>query len=239
MGMAKVQNKNRERNQLVKELDICLHDLAEDEDLSPTPEVTPEVESIRRELINDAGRLISSNKQILEMERDYFANMYDEDHTELNPLDVLPLSTGEEPKISDLHKLRINRPFTTQEFHEALKGLNKNRSLGSDGLSPELYLTFWELLKQEFQASIEFSLGKGNLSEQRWIGIITLIPKKDLNRQCLSNLRPIMLLNADFKILSKALASRIQSWIIEVVHKDQTGFIRGRSIKQSKHSKPY
>lgn len=60
--------------------------------------------------------------------------------------------------------------------------------------------------------------------------MIKLIPKKDLDRQEVANWRPITLLNVDFKILSKALASRIQTCIHQIISTDQTGFIRGRYI---------
>lgn len=78
--------------------------------------------------------------------------------------------------------------------------------------------------------SITFSIDEGRLSDQQRTGIITLIPKKGLDRRYLSNRRPITLLKTDLKIMSKALANRIQSCIKEVVVEDQTGFIRGRSI---------
>lgn len=57
-----------------------------------------------------------------------------------------------------------------------------------------------------------------------------MIPKKSQVRLLLKNWRPITLLNADFKIISKALANRLQSCIQDVVSSYQTGFIKGRSI---------
>lgn len=187
-------------------------------------------------LLGQSGRLITSNHQILEMERDFFANIYDEDPTELDSTESLPLEPQDIPQISELNQQRINRPFTTEEYHEALKNLNKNKSPGSDGVTPEFYLAFWHLLKEPFFQSMEYSLENGTLSEQQRIGLITLIPKKGLDRTHLTNWRPITLLNSDFKILSKALASRIQSCITEVIEKDQTGFIRGRNITTNLHT---
>lgn len=181
-------------------------------------------------LIDQDGHTITDNKAILQMEKEYFKNIYTEDPSQLDPIDLLPLLKEDVPVISDLHRLRINRPFTEQEFHEALKDLNKNKTPGTDGITPEFYLTFWNQLKDDFMASIQFSLEHGTLTEQQRSGIITLVPKKELDRQHLSNWRPITLLNSDVKILSKALAKRIQSCIREVVSEDQTGFIRHRSI---------
>lgn len=181
-------------------------------------------------LLDANGHTITDNKTILQMEKEYFEDIYTEDPTKLDPLDLLPLNEEDIPIISELNRLRINRPFTDQEFHEALKDLNKNKTPGSDGITPEFYLAFWSQLKESFRESIEFSLDNGTLTEQQRSGVITLVPKKDLDRQTLSNWRPITLLNSDVKILSKALAKRIQSCITEVVSEDQTGFIRHRSI---------
>lgn len=184
-------------------------------------------------LVNASGRIITANQQILEMAREYFADIYEEDQSEL---DSFPLLTEDVPQISDLHRLRINHPFSAEEFQEALKSLNRNKSPGSDGITPEFYLAFWQLVKEPFIQSIEYSLEQGTLTDQQRTGLITLIPKKGIDRHQLTNWRPITLLNSDFKILSKALAARIQSCITEVVGSDQTGFIRGRNITSNLHT---
>lgn len=57
--------------------------------------------------------------------------------------------------------------------------------------------------------------------------------KKNSDRLSLSSWRPITLLNNDLKILSKAIAKRIQSVICDIVEEDQTGFIRGRKIHEN------
>lgn len=184
-------------------------------------------------LVDAEGHTISDNKSILNMEKEYFENIFKENDMDLDPVDLLPLSQDDVPTISDLHRLRINSPFTLPEFYDALKDLNKNKSPGTDGLTPEFYLTFWEDLKDEFMESIEYSIEHGCLTDQQRTGVITLIPKKDSDRQFLTNWRPITLLNSDTKILSKALAKRIQSCINEVISQDQTGFLRGRQISSN------
>lgn len=111
--------------------------------------------------------------------------------------------------------------------------MSKNKCPGSDGLTAEFYLNFWEILQEPLLNSFLFSLERGVLSGEQRTGVISLIPKKGVDRQLISNWRPITLLNTDFKIFSKALAKRIQSCIKEVVAEEQTGFIRGRSISDN------
>ena len=47
------------------------------------------------------------------------------------------------------------------------------------------------------------------------------------------NYRPISLLNVDYKILSKVLASRITKVLNEVILEDQLGFMKGRNIGEA------
>lgn len=48
-----------------------------------------------------------------------------------------------------------------------------------------------------------------------------------------SNYRPISLLNLDTKLLAKILAPRLQEHIGDLVHPDQTGFIKGRETREN------
>ena len=60
-----------------------------------------------------------------------------------------------------------------------------------------------------------------------------MIPKKDKALQELKNWRPITLLNCDYKIASKAIASCLKAVLQNLIHNDQTGFLKGRSIAEN------
>lgn len=59
---------------------------------------------------------------------------------------------------------------------------------------------------------------------------ITLIPKKD-NHVMPSDFRPVSLLNCSIKIITKLLANRLQKIILKLVHINQYGFLKERSIQ--------
>lgn len=54
---------------------------------------------------------------------------------------------------------------------------------------------------------------------------VSVILKKDKDPQKCGSYRPISLLNVDYKILTKALALRIEKVVPSIIHEDQTGFI--------------
>jgi hypothetical protein len=59
---------------------------------------------------------------------------------------------------------------------------------------------------------------------------IALIPKKD-NLEKVDDFRPISLLNYSLKCITKLLSIRLQKVILELVHQNQYGFIKGRTIQ--------
>jgi hypothetical protein len=59
---------------------------------------------------------------------------------------------------------------------------------------------------------------------------ITLIPKKD-NPKTVNNYRPISLLNSSLKLVTKILATRLQKVIKSIIHQNQYGFIKDRTIQ--------
>ena len=60
--------------------------------------------------------------------------------------------------------------------------------------------------------------------------IISLIPKKNKDKSLLENLRPISLLNIDYKILTKSIAKRLEKVPPNIINPNQTGYIKGRFI---------
>ena len=65
-------------------------------------------------------------------------------------------------------------------------------------------------------------------------GIISLIPKKDKDKKYLKNWRPISLLNNDYKIVTKALALRLEKVLPMIISANQTGYyVKGRYIGES------
>jgi retron-type reverse transcriptase len=73
--------------------------------------------------------------------------------------------------------------------------------------------------------------GGGGLNLEHINGFfITLVPKKD-NPRTVNDYMLISLLNSSLKLLTKILANRLQQVIQLVIHSNQYGFIKGRTIQ--------
>ena len=111
--------------------------------------------------------------------------------------------------------------------------MEPNKTPGTDGIPAEFYKVFWNDIKSFFLASINASYAKGCLSISQRRGLITLIPKKDKSLRYIKNWRPISLLNCDYKIAAKSIASRIKRVLPSVINNDQTGFQKNRFIGEN------
>jgi hypothetical protein len=54
--------------------------------------------------------------------------------------------------------------------------------------------------------------GESQLTEQQKFGIIVCLPKRQ-NAQNLDDYRPLTILNADFKLLTRITANRLKPWM--------------------------
>ena len=61
------------------------------------------------------------------------------------------------------------------------------------------------------------------MSNSQRQAVITLLEKKGKGRTLIENWRPISLINADAKIISKVIAKRIKDVLPSIMHHNQTG----------------
>ena len=108
-----------------------------------------------------------------------------------------------------------------------------NKSPGTDGPPAECYKVFWNHVKPFLLNALNCSYSNGYLSITQRRGLITLVPKKNKPANLLKNLRPITLLNCDYKIATKSIANRIKKVLPKIINNDQTGFLKNRTIGEN------
>ena len=130
-------------------------------------------------------------------------------------------------------KLSCEGKVTRAECLKALREFKNEKSPGTDGLQAEFYKYFWNELHVDMIHSFNFAFDSGSLSITQRRGIITLIPKPNKDTTLLDNLRPISLLNTDYKILTKVIAKRLEKVLPKIINPDQTGYVKSRYIGEN------
>lgn len=134
------------------------------------------------------------------------------------------------PKIDERFKDVCDADISMDEVEKAMKCLPLDKSPGSDGLTSNFYRHFWEHIKDLIFHMLKEISELHILPTTMKQGIITLIPKPGKNPKLIDNLRPITLLNNDYKILTHIYANRLKTGISQIISETQSGFLKGRSI---------
>ena len=102
-----------------------------------------------------------------------------------------------------------------------------------DGLPIEFYVWFRDdiigLLMELFQEIKK----KGEMTLSMRKGIMCLIPTKDKDPRIIRNLRPLTLLNTDYKILAKTITNRLKEVLPSIVGPYQVDFMEGCHIQEN------
>jgi hypothetical protein len=123
----------------------------------------------------------------------------------------------------------LEAPFSPEEIDAVVKEFPNNKCPGPDGFNAEFLKKCWPIIKKDFyDLCNQFYVGNLCLQSINKC-FITLVPKKE-NSETAHDFRPISLLNCTLKLLTKLLANRLQTIIQSIIHENQYGFIKSRTI---------
>ena len=124
-------------------------------------------------------------------------------------------------KLSPGSKTKLASDLTYEEVEHIVKHeCDYNKSPGLDGLPYELYNATWDIIGHDFTLVLQVELARLRLIESDKHGATRLAPKVD-GVPSVSELRPITLLNCDYKILTKCFVVRLTPFMPEVIHSGQ------------------
>ena len=111
--------------------------------------------------------------------------------------------------------------------------MERNKAPGIDGLPIEFFETFWDEIENEMEeiSRVMFEIQEEPAYNQR-LGIINLVHKKG-KKENLANWRPISFLCADYKLITKTIATRLRDTLKYIIHPDQTCSGPGRTVYEN------
>lgn len=178
-------------------------------------------------LKDEQGKVIEGNTAVLDHIADFYESLYTAEDTDSVKQSQLIASIDK--YVPDGMKDDLEGLLTSSECKAALDHMKPDKSPGSDGLPAEFYRFFWETIGDDLVEVLNFCFNKGLLTESMRLAILSLIYKKN-DVELIKNWRPISLLNVDYKIGSKAFATRLKRILPHILSSDQTCSVPGRSI---------
>ena len=131
--------------------------------------------------------------------------------------------------MSDSESQEMIHDISMEELEETLKKCKNNKSPGLDGFPYELYKVTWSVIKEDLKTVLQEQLDQCAILKSNKIGATRLAPKIQGVPQ-VDELRPITLLNTDYKILSKILVKRIRPVLHSVIKSGQLCTVGDRNI---------
>ena len=177
------------------------------------------------------GNIASDQQSISSTLHDFYSDLYG-DHEAVDKERMAKyLKTLISRRLSQDDNRFIGAPLTANEFYFAIKHSKRNSTPGPNSLPYEILKMFPHAWSLALEMLYYYQLNsQSNLAPSQLTSLIVLLYKKD-DKLLPKNYRPISLVNIDVKILTMVLAERMQRIVQSIVHPDQTGFIRGRSIQ--------
>ena len=184
-----------------------------------------------RKIFREDKSLTTNPKIIMDELKGFYSNLYQANSSRgsVSLADSF-LKNVPVPKLSEVQKGKCEENLSVSECFDTLKSFKKNKTPGNDGLTVEFYLAFWPILGKHLVNSFNYAHNYGELSNSQKQAVIILLEKKGKDKRLIKNWRPISLINVDTKIVSKALAKRLEHILPDLIHYNQNAYVKGRSI---------
>lgn len=180
------------------------------------------------------GRLVAGGRPLAQLMANFQAQTSAEPQLDAAAVDtVLQAVRAEGLRLDQDAADGVGAPAVTEEeVLQALKHTPSGKAPGLDGLPAELWRKHGDIMCP-LLARLYSAIGTVQRVPDGFTdGLITSIYKAGL--QCMpGNYRPITLLNTDYRLLAKILATRLKAVQGQVIGVEQTAFLQGRHIGEN------
>ncbi|KAK1423484.1 hypothetical protein QVD17_18787 [Tagetes erecta] len=123
----------------------------------------------------------------------------------------------------------IITPFSANEIKRAVWDCGGDKAPGPDSFTFKFFKRYWNIFELDFANIMSYFYSSCKINRGCNSSFITLIPKIN-DPQDMPDYRPINLIGAINKVVSKVLANRLKNVLPLVVSDSQSAYIEGRSI---------
>jgi exonuclease III len=180
-----------------------------------------------REIRNNKGEVVHSHRGIEKVFVDFYTDLYSTKEIKKDLLKkYLKRFWNQHP--NDESQEDLMSDISPKELEDTIKSRNNNSSPGNDKVNYQIFKKMNpETLTQLISLLNKVLDDPNNIPEEWNVGRIITIPKGG-DTLDIKNRRPITLLTADYKILSKILADRLKPRLDNLIDLNQVGFIPNR-----------
>lgn len=192
------------------------------------------------------GRAATRTDEMASVAKEYYDGLQNDDRGDLEGTHedaIRETLSGINVRLTGDQRNELGRALMMEDTLDAMMGAAAGKAAGLDGVPVELWQALMRKCNKDAKANkptfnpaavmknvfndIEMhGVHRGSLFAEGWI---CPIYKKGEKRQ-ISNYRPITVLNADYKMFTKALTSKLAECAGHLIHTDQAGFVKGRKI---------
>jgi len=191
------------------------------------------------EVIKDKGKTFVGQSEVMEGIRNFYQSLYKKKVTNQQMANNMDPSFYKNcPKLSDKDKNKLDSEVTLGELFKALQSC-KDTAPGPDGIPYSVYKVFWNQVGHIIKESWDYSVKTGITPNSHRESTITILPKEGKDHSDIKNWRPITLSNCDAKIITKALAMRINPILESIIDPSQTAYVPGRSVMDNIRSNKF
>lgn len=117
-----------------------------------------------------------------------------------------------------------------EEMDKIIAKMPIDKALGPDGFNGLFLKKCWHIISEDYyKMATSFFEGRTSIRNLN-TSFITMIPKKQ-NPETANDYKPIALQSSSLKFVTKIMADRLQTVILQLIHENQYGFIKSRTIQ--------
>ncbi|CAA0817977.1 Unknown protein [Striga hermonthica] len=176
---------------------------------------------------NDQGAWLTNEEEIVRQVTTFFHHLFSSRRPTEEKIRLITENVG--CGISSDEACLLDAPFTEKDVLDALMSIDPYKAPGADGFHAIFYQKYWELIKNDVTSVCLNILNNGYSMQGLNDTVIALIPKKK-NPVRVIDYRPISLCTVLYKIISKAIASRLKVVLDPLISANQSAFVPNRLI---------